>query len=118
MDKFIAIILIITTTMSVAHSQEYYTHAHEYTLEPTDEVQCDWVDVAAGTGTAIVSGTLIGISTVANTMVSTGGVVGYAAALTAPVLGASTVPTAIIGTVVFGALLGVPAWGMSCYLRN
>ena len=111
MDKFIAIILIMINTMSMAHSQEY-------TLEPIETRKCDWVDVTAGASTAVVTGTLVGISTVANTVITTGGLVGYAAALSAPVLAASTVPTVVVGTVVFGVMLGIPAWGLSCYLRN
>jgi len=88
----------------------------DYTLIPVENsVQCSNTDVAIGAGVGLVSGVVIGVSTVAaSPLLGAAGVVGWAGALSGPVLVGSTIPAVTISTGVTGSLIGLAAYYGSC----
>jgi hypothetical protein len=88
----------------------------EYTLTPVENsVQCSNTDVAIGVGAGLVSGVVIGISTVAaSPMIGAAGVVGWTGALSAPVLTGSTIGSVALSTGFTGSLIGLATYYGSC----
>ena len=104
-----AIALYVVTNSSVQAEPQYK-------LAPVENsVQCSNTDVAIGVGAGLVSGVIIGVSTVAaSPMIGAAGVVGWAGAFSAPVFTGSTVGSVVVSTGVTGSMVGLASYYGSC----
>jgi hypothetical protein len=92
----------------------------EYTLVPIENsVQCSNTDVAIGVGTGIVSGIVIGVSAIAaSPVLGAAGVVGWAGAVSAPVITGSTLGAVAAASTIMGPIIGTAGYYASCVTRN
>jgi hypothetical protein len=106
----IALIVGLSTTGHANEVQHTLIPAHK--MEP--EVQCSNTDVAIGIGATVVASIVVGIVTVATSPITTGGVVGYAAATSGVILTGSTLPTIAVSHVILAPTLGITSYWASC----